>query len=111
MIVKKNSRIEHENSKKCIAYEYPMGDKDINVALIKINGRYPNEGEVTNEVVKELSFVAKGFGKVVIDKKEYTLEEGDAILILPKQKYFFEGDLELVISCNPAWYPEQHKQV
>jgi len=111
MLVKKKSRIKYENSPKCIAYEYPMNDRDINIAFIKIKGRYPDKGQVTNEVVKELIFVVKGKGKIVIDKKEHNLEEGDSVIILPKQKYSFNGMLELIVSCSPAWYPEQHKHI
>lgn len=109
MILKKKDRVRHENSPKCIAFEYPMEDKDINVAFIEIKGRYPDEGQVTNEIVKELFFVTKGKGKITIDGKESELEEGDSALILPKQKYFFEGKLSIVVSCAPAWFPEQHK--
>jgi len=111
MIVKKESRVKHENSPKCIAFEYPMNDKDINVAFIEIKGRYPDKGQVTNEVVKELVFVSKGKCKITIEGKETELEEGDSVLILPKQKYFFDGNMEIVVSCAPAWFPEQHKQI
>ena len=109
MIIKKENAIRHENSPKCIAYEYFFGDKEIDIAFIEINGRYPDKGCVTNEIVKESVFVVEGKGKIVIDKKEHKLEEKDALLIFPKQKYFFEGKLKLVVSCSPAWYPEQHK--
>jgi len=109
MIVKKKNRVRHENSPKCIAYEYPMKDKDISAAFVEIKGRYPDEGQVTNEIVKELVFVLGGKGKIVIDNKEHELSEGDSILIIPKQKYFFDGTLELIVSCSPAWYQEQHK--
>ena len=88
-----------------------MGDRDINIAFIEIDGRYPDKGYVTNESVKELVFVAEGKGKIVINKEEYKLEEGDAVLIRPKQKYFFDGKLKLVVSCNPAWYQVQHRSV
>lgn len=111
MIIKKNARIRKEISPKCIAYEYPTVDKDIDVAIIEINGRYPDEGYVINEVVKELVLVAGGRGKIVIDKEEHKLEADDAVLILPKQKYFFDGRLKLIVSCSPAWYPEQHKNI
>jgi len=111
MIIKKKNRIRYENSPKCIAYEYPLQDKDINVAFIEIDGRYPDKGWVVNEKVKEIVFVAEGRGKIVIEKSEHTLEDGDSILLLPKQRYFFEGKLKIVVSCHPAWYPKQHKNV
>ncbi len=110
-IVKKTERVEYANSPACTAYEYPLEDKDINVAFIEIDGRYPDKGRVTNEVVKELVFVVGGEGKIIIGEKELRLKEGDAVLVLPKQEYFFEGKFRLVVSCAPAWYPEQHKTV
>jgi len=111
MRIKKDDRVRYENSPKCIAYEYPLGDKDINVAYIEINGRYPDKGFVTNEAVKEILFVVEGEGKIVIEDEEHELKEGDVVLLLPKKKYFFDGKLKLVVPCSPAWYPEQHKNV
>jgi mannose-6-phosphate isomerase-like protein (cupin superfamily) len=109
MIIKKKDRIRHENSPECIAFEYPIGDKDINMAFVEIRGRYPDEGYVINESVKELVFVVEGEGKLTIGEKEYGLAEGDAVLILPGEKYFFDGNLKILVPCSPAWFPEQHK--
>ncbi|MFH1751826.1 MAG: AraC family ligand binding domain-containing protein [archaeon] len=111
MIVRKNEAKEFKNSNNCVAYEYLLNDEDINVALIKINGRYPEKGFVLNEISKEICFITKGGGKVVVEGKEIELNEGDAILILPNKKYFFEGNLEIVVSCTPTWKIEQHKLV
>ena len=99
----------HKNSEKFIAYEYPFDDKDIDIAYIEINGRYPEKGFAMNENVKQIVLVIDGQGKIVIDKKEYPIEEGDAVLILPNQKYFFEDNFKLAVSCNPAWNPAQNK--
>ncbi|MEW5955001.1 MAG: cupin domain-containing protein [Candidatus Micrarchaeota archaeon] len=111
-MVRKEDRVEHKNSEKCMAFEYPMGDKDINIAEILINGRYPDTGSVVNEEVKEIVFVTGGEGKIVVEGKEYELKKCDSILLLPKQKYFFEGDsLQIITACSPAWRPEQHKNI
>lgn len=109
MIIKKKDRVRHENSPKCIAYEYPLEDKDINVAFVEIDGRYPDKGFVTNDAVKEIVFVVEGEGRIVIEDEGHELKEGDVVLILPKKKYFFDGKMKLVVPCSPAWYPEQHK--
>jgi mannose-6-phosphate isomerase-like protein (cupin superfamily) len=102
--------VKFKNSEKCTAYEYPLDDKDINMALVLINGRYPDKGRVTNEKVKEIILVTKGKGKIIIENNEHELKEGDAVLLLPKQRYFYEGNnLQIVSACSPAWYPEQHK--
>jgi len=108
MIIKKSERKKHINSPICTAYEYDTGDKDINIAFIEINGRYPSKGRVTNKICKELVFVVKGKGKIEIDNKKFLIDEGDMALILPNQRYFFEGNLAVIAACNPTWYPEQH---
>ncbi len=110
MLVKKTERIKHNNSPVCIAYNYPFKDKDISLALIELSGRYPSKGNVVNSLCNEMIFVSYGSGTANIDGKEFDMEESDAILIKPGQKYFLEGCMELIISSNPAWHPEQHSQ-
>jgi len=111
MIIKKENRVVHKNSDKCIAYEYSIEDKDINIAYIEIDGRYPDKGRVTNTECKEMLFVVEGSGKVVVEGKEIALNTHDVALILPNQKYYFEGKLKMVMPCSPAWFPKQHKEV
>ena len=111
MLIKKKDAKRFANSSRCIAYEYDFKDKDLNVAFIEINGRYPETGRVVNEVCKELVFVIEGNGKIVIEDKEYEVEAGDEVLIRPCLKYFFDGNLKILTSCIPAWFSGQHKQV
>ena len=40
-IIHKEETKEFKNSEVCTAIEYPMGDKDINGAVVEIVGRYP----------------------------------------------------------------------
>lgn len=110
-IIHKNQTKTFKNSEACTAIEYPMGDKDINGAVIELNGRYPAKGRVVNLKCKELAYIIKGFGKVVIEGKEINFNEGDLILIEAGEKYFWEGDATMFMPCTPAWYPEQHKEV
>jgi len=110
-LIHKNQTKTFKNSENCTAIEYPLGDKDINGAVVELTGRYPNKGRVVNLKCKELAYVIKGSGKIVIEGKEINLKEGDLILIEPNEKYFWEGKLRIFTSCLPAWYPEQHKEV
>jgi len=110
-VIHKKNAIKIKHSKKWIAYEYDHHDKDINIACIEIKGRHPDSGFVMNEKVKEIIFVTKGTGKIVIEKTAHPLTEGSAVLVLPKQKYYVEGNLTLVIPCTPAWTMQQHKQM
>ncbi len=109
-IIHKNQVKRFQNSDVCLAIEYPLGDKDINGAVIELKGRYPDKGRVVNLKCKELSYIIEGSGKVVVEGKETELKEGDLVLIEPGEKYFWEGNLVMFVPCVPAWYPEQHKE-
>ena len=111
MIIEKGKRVKHNNSPQCTVYEYLHNDTDIDVAVAEISGRYPEEGFAVNEKVKEIVYIVSGRGKIVLDGSVKDISAGDSALINSNQKYFFEGNLELIISCNPAWYPAQYKTV
>lgn len=110
-VIKKNQTKEFKNSDKCIAIEYPLGDKDINGAVIKLSGRYPDKGRVVNAKCKEMAYVIKGSGEIVVEGKRVKISQGDLVLIEPNEKYYWKGKLMLFVPCVPAWYPEQHKEV
>jgi mannose-6-phosphate isomerase-like protein (cupin superfamily) len=101
----------HHNSDKCSVKELPSFDSAINFAIINISGRYPEVDRATNLKCKEMAYVTKGNGKVVVEGKEYTLNAGDLILIDAGEKFYWEGDLELHISCTPAFTIDQHQHV
>lgn len=110
-IIKKDQTKKYKNSDVCVITEYPLQDKEINGAVIKLNGKYPDTGQVVNLKCKELAYVIKGSGKVVVDGLEVAINEGDLVLIEAGEKYYWEGNLEMFAPCIPAWYPEQHKEV
>ena len=110
-IIHKNQTKQFKNSDVCTAIEYPFEDKDINGAVIELEGRYPDKGRVVNLKCKELAYVIKGSGKVLVEDKEVVLNEGDMVLIEPGEKYYWEGKMTMFVPCVPAWYPEQHEEV
>lgn len=110
-IIHKNETKIFKASNSCTAIEYPLGDKDINGAVIEIKGRYPEKGRTVNLKCKEISYVMSGFGKVVIEGLETEIREGSLILIEAGERFFWEGNLIMFMPCTPAWYPEQHKEV
>ncbi len=110
-IIYKNQTKIFKNSKHCTAFEYPSEEKNINGAVVKLTGRYPSKGRVVNLKCKEMGYVIKGSGKVVVENKKINLKQGDLILIEPGEKYFWDGKLDIFTPCTPAWYPEQHKEV
>lgn len=89
-ITRKEETKKFKNSEVCTAIEYPMDDKDINGAVIELNGRYPDKGRTMNEKCKEMAYVIKGSGRIVVEGKEIQLKEEDLILIEPGEKFFWE---------------------
>ena len=110
--------INHENTKRfknsdsCTAIEYDFRDSnDINIAAIELHGRYPEAGYALNTISKEVVYVKSGEGTLNTPTDRTSLSIGDAALIEPNERYYFEGTLELVISSSPAWSPEQHRNI
>lgn len=99
------------NSRYCTAIEYPLNDKDINGAKIILKGRFPDTGWTVNLICKEIAYILKGSGKLVVEGKEYSVSRGDLAFIEPKEKFYWEGNMEIFMPCAPAWYPEQHKVI
>jgi len=110
-IIHKDQAEKVSNNENCIVFEYPLGDKDINGAVVELKGRYPEKGRVVNLKCKELGYIIKGSGKIVIEDKEVLLHEGDLVLVEPGEKFFWDGNLVMFVPCTPAWYYEQHKEV
>ena len=45
-------------------------------------------------------------------ENEISYSKGDAILILPHEKYYYETEYSvLTLTCTPAWNKDQHKIV
>ncbi|HUW22286.1 MAG TPA: cupin domain-containing protein [Candidatus Bathyarchaeia archaeon] len=109
-LVRKTQTKRHKNSQVCLAIEYPLGDKKINGAVIKLKGRYPDHGRVVNLRCKELAFIIRGNGNVVVEGQKLELNPGDLVLIEPGEKYYWQGNLTMFVPSAPAWYPEQHRE-
>ena len=92
----------------CHVTEHPLGESDIDCAIITLSGRYPETGSVTNTKVKEMVYVQSGQGSITIENKQIELNTGDLILLEPNEVYYWNGHMTLFVSCTPAWSPEQH---
>lgn len=99
------------NSDLCIATEYDFGDKDIDIATATINGRYPEKGFCVNLEVKEMIYVIEGCGTIHMENEIINFKPGDAILVEKGEKYYWDANCKVAMSCSPAWNPKQHKLV
>jgi len=107
----KHQAIKKKNSEVCLVTEHSIGDEMIDFAIAKISGRYPDNQRVTNKLCKEIVYIQEGKGKVVVEGIEYVLQAGDVVLIEAGEKFYWEGNMSLFISCRPAFTPEQHQLV
>jgi len=103
----KHQSFDKKSNEACTITEYPLDDKSINVAVAKITGRYPTTGNALNRICKEVAYVHEGSGKVFIKDTDHYLETGDVVLIEPGEKFHWEGNMTVFISCTPAWTKEQ----
>ncbi len=111
-VIQNDDSLKGENSKKCKTSEYSFGDKDIDLGLATITGRYPDEGYCVNLISKELIYVMEGSGTLNFENEKVDFLKGDAILIEPNEKYYWNCDYCVVsMTCNPSWTKEQHKCV
>lgn len=111
-LIKRETAEKCKNSEKCKTLEYSFGDKEIDLGIAEISGRYPAEGYGMNLVSKELIYVIEGSGTLHFENKVIEFKKGDAILIQPNEKYYYNTEHCIIsMSCTPAWSPEQHKLV
>lgn len=107
--VNHKSAVRHENSPNCIVYEYPMKNSEMNIGVAEIAHRYPDEGFAINHKCSEMGYITKGKGKLVTETKEVNLFVGDVVYIPHGEKYYWEGNMTVVLSATPAWHLEQHE--
>lgn len=107
-IIKKEQSQVFKNG-PIIAREYTTKNKKINIGLIKIKGRYPQQDFITNQEVTELVYVINGSVELFTESSKHSLSKGDFVIISPKEKYFFEGNCTVLVPCTPPWNTKQIK--
>ena len=62
-LVKECQAQKVQNSDKCEVLEYPLGDRDIDMAIANLKGRYPDSGYCVNqECIVRLQCLARLLG-------------------------------------------------
>ena len=111
-VIKYNNALKGKNSDKCKTLEYSFMDKDIDLGIATISGRYPDKGYGVNLISKELIYVIEGSRTLNFKNEKIEFSEGDSILIEPNEKYYYDTEYcKISMSCTPAWSMEQHKLV
>ena len=107
----KGAGYKFTNSDQCFGEEFSIPGAPINIAVITIKGRYPETGYMYNVEAHEMAYVLSGSGKVSVkDGKTQTLVQGDVVYFSPMEKIAWDGDMQLIMPCSPAFDPAKHKE-
>lgn len=85
----------------------PRGDQS--VAIVTMDGVYPEKGWSINEVCTETMYILEGQMTLWCDDQQYELHEGDLFVIEPGHRYRCEGKVKSVDLITPAWDKKQNK--
>lgn len=104
VIVRKNKRKFIETNDATKAYELLMPnliDKNIEFLLITLDKETRENKEYVSHKGEECGYIIKGKMKIILDKKEYILEEGDSFYFESKIPHIYEnyGDDKCVLVC------------
>jgi mannose-6-phosphate isomerase-like protein (cupin superfamily) len=110
-VIKRNQAKDYSNSTTCNGFEFNLGDKDLDGAVVQVSGRYPEAGRAVNELCKEIAYIVSGKGQIVIDGKSFEIASDDLIVIDKGEQYYWDGNFKLFVYCSPAWTAEQHKHI
>jgi quercetin dioxygenase-like cupin family protein len=100
------------NSENCSGFEFPFNSSQLNIAVVEVNGRYPQTGSLLNEECDEIGYVLSGTGTVGTEDETHEIKAGDAVFIKAGETFWWQGqNLRMLMPCSPPFYPEQHKEV
>ena len=97
--------------------EFSFDDQELSLAIAELNGdkvicaAETEKPFAVNKVCKELIYILAGEGKIVFEHKTFEFKVGDALLILPGEKYYWQGQFKAATFSTPAWSAEQHQAV
>lgn len=90
------------------SWEYEMQNASLNVALISIRGRYPENGFTSNLKSDSIIHITEGSGLLKLrDGTIVELAENDQLRLAAGDEYCFEGELGIIYAASPPWAPEQ----
>ena len=104
----KHAEAERFKGEGITSFEYSTSSEHMNMALIRVNGRHPAEGYISNDASDSLVQVVQGRGVLGMgDGAELPIVNGDQVHLEVGDIYYFEGNMQLVYAASPPWTPEQ----
>lgn len=75
-IIKYQDAMRDANSDKCKTLEYSFNDKNLDLGIATITGRYPERGYCVNELSQELIYVVEGSGNLCFENGKVAFSGG-----------------------------------
>ena len=98
------ARAEKIQNGNITSWEYTTASETMNVARIKIEGRYPEDGFTANLEVDSIIHILGGTGLLgTLDGALVELAPHDQVHLAVNDAYYFEGNLEILYSATPKW--------
>lgn len=98
-----------KNSETCEGVAYSDEPAPVDLAVIDINGRYPETGWAVNRTVHEIVYVKRGMGSLATrGGEDVSIAEGSVVSIVPGERFAWDGDMTLVMACSPPFNTEQY---
>lgn len=108
-IIKKEDAdiLKNSDTSSLLEYSIKLNEKNIDLCINTIIGRYPEKGYCTNKVCQEICYILEGKGS--INKKDEVIDfkAGDVIFVDKNDIYFWNGECKIIMVCTPAWYKGQ----
>ncbi len=102
---------EFKNSDLCFGREFKPDTDKVDIAKISIRGEYPEDkkwGYLLD--TNEMAVVIKGKGYIESQKDgRQELDEGDVVSIEASERFRWGGNMDLIVTCGPAFNPKNHK--
>jgi len=112
MLIKKVDAQKKENSSDCIVLEYDLPTKAFSHATAQINGRYPSEGGMKNELCEQTYYVLSGSAVIHSYKGDFEIEQGDIYFFEKNEVYWVQAvQLHVCVVNAPGWAAEQYQKV
>jgi len=112
MLIKKSSSEMKQNGESCTVWEYPFPSKNLWIAVVKIDGRYPEKGKAINKKCDIVYYIISWTGKIHNKDGSLDVSEWDSFFLEKNKWYWVEwNDLKMVLPSTPAWFFEQYEEV
>lgn len=86
----------------------PSPRRDQSIAIVEMDGIYPEKGFSINDFCTETIFMLEGELEVEIEGKTYIIKPGDMAVIEPLNKYRVRGKGKSIDLITPAWDKAQN---